>query len=97
MCGIFALWDPEQKCKIDPAQITQDLWHRGPDFQSFKINLDSKLTLFHARLKIIDTSEVANQPFVSDCGRWSLVFNGEIYNYKEIKREIGNAWNWKKD
>lgn len=64
--------------------------HRGPDHASFDLeSLSSSFVyLGHARLSIIDLSDQASQPFHSPCGRYSLVFNGEIYNYKELKEEL---------
>ena len=59
---------------------------RGPDFKrSLDFNYNNKLftTLFHSRLSIIDLHDRSNQPF--KCGTKSIVFNGEIYNYLEIK------------
>jgi asparagine synthase (glutamine-hydrolysing) len=77
MCGIFGCigtLDVEQKQKV-----TKALKHRGPDGQYFK-EIEG-LTLFHARLSIIDVAG-GNQPFVTE--RVAIVFNGEIYNYKEL-------------
>lgn len=61
--------------------------HRGPDNQNFK--RFAKNNLFgHARLSIIDTDARANQPFLSDDGRYFLIFNGEIYNFHDLKNEL---------
>jgi asparagine synthase (glutamine-hydrolysing) len=60
--------------------------HRGPDNQSYK-KVNDSLILGHTRLSIIDINERSNQPFVDDFGN-VLVFNGEIYNYKELKDEL---------
>ena len=60
--------------------------HRGPDHQG--IFADELVALGHRRLSIIDLSETANQPMFSYDGRWVLVFNGEIYNYAEVKSNI---------
>lgn len=64
--------------------------HRGPDgarFSEFELR-KSFLYLGHARLSIIDLSDAGLQPFHSSCGRYSLIYNGEIYNYKELRREL---------
>ena len=61
--------------------------HRGPDYFDF-FSVDNKIVLGHNRLSIIDLSSNANQPFVSDCGTYVLVLNGEIYNYIELKKEL---------
>jgi asparagine synthase (glutamine-hydrolysing) len=62
--------------------------HRGPDNTNVRIH--GKSILGHNRLSIIDTNERSNQPFIDDSERYSLVFNGEIYNYKEIKINLEN-------
>lgn len=65
--------------------------NRGPDFYNFKTILkdDSwQITLAHSRLAIIDLSSSSNQPMISENGRYTLSYNGEIYNYLEIKEEL---------
>lgn len=62
------------------------LHHRGPDFQNIKIR--SNVALGHARLSIIDLSPEANQPFEDETGRYHLIFNGEIYNYRELRKQM---------
>lgn len=95
MCGLIAAWDPAGLTGAPLGQALDDLRHRGPDAQAAIWREEHRLHLAHARLKIIDTSEGANQPFVSPCGRWALVFNGEIYNYRELQSEIGERWVWR--
>ena len=60
--------------------------HRGPDNQNFKFNKNE--FFFHSRLSIIDLSNKSNQPFVSKDGRYSLLYNGEIYNHKELSKKL---------
>ncbi|MCZ4318528.1 asparagine synthase (glutamine-hydrolyzing) [Aequorivita viscosa] len=67
--------------------------HRGPDFTGTYTK--SKLCLGHNRLAIIDLSENANQPFISACGNYILVFNGEIYNYVELRGELKKSYHFK--
>jgi len=62
------------------------LKHRGPDFQDYV--QQPGLLFVHTRLSIIDLNAGANQPFISDDGRYTLTFNGESYNYKELKKEL---------
>jgi asparagine synthase (glutamine-hydrolysing) len=57
--------------------------------------LDGRVFLGHRRLKVIDISDQANQPLTSPCGRYSLVFNGEIYNYRELHSEVLDDWVWR--
>jgi len=60
--------------------------HRGPDAQGY--HRDAGIVLGHARLSIIDLSEAGTQPFLSPDRRYALVFNGEIYNYRELRAEL---------
>ena len=61
--------------------------HRGPDHSEVR-KVTDHLVLGHNRLSIIDLNALANQPFVSEDGRYTLVFNGEIYNYTELKAQL---------
>ncbi|WP_395064912.1 asparagine synthase (glutamine-hydrolyzing) [Flavobacterium sp.] len=86
MCGIAGIlgyndYNKEQMIKMLDVQK-----HRGPDAVS--IYTDKPIILGHNRLSIIDLSDTANQPMISNCGNYSIVFNGEIYNYLEIKQEL---------
>jgi len=95
MCGIVGIWSKNsitiQEKYVE--KILQKQYHRGPDNQS-KISIDN-ITLGHNRLAIIDLDEKANQPFVSNCGRFVLVYNGEIYNYLELKEELKTFYDFK--
>jgi asparagine synthase (glutamine-hydrolysing) len=65
--------------------------HRGPDdqgYQGFELESGGRLYLGHTRLSIIDLSSGGHQPMDSIDGRYSMVFNGEIYNYRELKHEL---------
>ena len=64
--------------------MTDALAHRGPNAEGFYTE-GGKIALGHRRLSIIDLSTGANQPFRDDSGRFTLIFNGEIYNYNDIK------------
>ncbi|MFT5822181.1 MAG: asparagine synthase (glutamine-hydrolyzing) [Crocinitomix sp.] len=89
MCGIIGIWAKNNQGKEQIAQLPlalSSLKHRGPDSQGYK--LYSKCGLGHARLSIIDTDERSNQPFISDDRRYTLVFNGEIYNYLALKKGL---------
>lgn len=69
------------------------LSNRGPDGSG--VFLDNDVVLVHARLSIIDLSDSAAQPMVSSCGRYRIVFNGEIYNYAELRKGIGEDYNFR--
>ena len=64
------------------------LAHRGPDGEGEWQDADSGVWLGHRRLSIIDLSHAGDQPMLSPDGRFALIFNGEIYNYVELKREL---------
>ncbi len=89
MCGIAGLFRL-QGCGEDDAVCVRrmnDLQrHRGPDDQG--VLVDPFCVLGHRRLAIIDLSSAGKQPFTSSCGRYHLVFNGEIYNYLELRKEL---------
>lgn len=88
MCGIAGviffnnrIADKEMICKMTCA-----MGHRGPDADSSFI--EGQVALGHRRLSIIDLSDVANQPFADRSGRYQLIFNGELYNFKEVKEKL---------
>ena len=68
--------------------IGQQLRRRGPDAQGTWISADRVVGFVHTRLAIIDLSSSGNQPITSACGRFTISFNGEIYNYIELREEI---------
>ncbi|MBP7389203.1 MAG: asparagine synthase (glutamine-hydrolyzing) [Chitinophagales bacterium] len=86
MCGIAGYFSGELNhhlADVLPLAIKK-LNKRGPDFQQTKI-CSNKIGLAHARLSIIDTSAIAHQPMSDSTGRFTIVFNGEIFNYRELK------------
>ena len=88
MCGINGILHFNNR-QVDANQLEKMrdvLAHRGPDSKGIFIN--NSLGMGHRRLSIIDTSEGGNQPFLSDDGRYALVFNGEIYNYQSFYPEL---------
>ncbi|MGC3946318.1 MAG: asparagine synthase (glutamine-hydrolyzing) [Chryseolinea sp.] len=89
MCGItgiFAFNLVGKFNKIHVTNATMALQKRGPDFQD--IYLDDSVCLGHRRLSIIDTRSVANQPMWDESKRYCIVFNGEIFNYKQLREEL---------
>ena len=90
MCGITGVItfnETESYLKNNIGKAVNVLSKRGPDFQSSLI-LDENIRFAHARLSIIDISDAAHQPMSSPCERYTLVFNGEIFNYKDIRDEL---------
>lgn len=89
MCGITGIvaFNAEGEKKLSFLEdATNTLLHRGPDGQG--LYRHQRVGLGHRRLSIIDTSENASQPFSDESGRYTVVFNGEIFNYKELKRQL---------
>jgi asparagine synthase (glutamine-hydrolysing) len=92
MCGITGIiGNLASFQRLESMQVKQ--YHRGPDFTG-KWGGAGEAVLGHNRLSILDLSEAGNQPFVSEDGRYHLVFNGEIYNYLEIKHELRHEFNF---
>ena len=88
MCGIFGL-QMAGNGKIDDKTIKKSmslLNHRGPDGQGF-IKTDN-IAFAHTRLSFLDISERSNQPFWDDSRRYCLIYNGEIYNYQQLKEGL---------
>ena len=90
MCGIFGFIGVD---KFDSAKVLESIKHRGPDNQNHFQN--EKIYLGHTRLSIQDLSEYGNQPMFSADGRYVIVFNGEIYNYIELKSELEKFYDFK--
>ncbi|MFK8068878.1 MAG: asparagine synthase (glutamine-hydrolyzing) [Gammaproteobacteria bacterium] len=89
MCGIAGILGNQHlnSSQNTITRMTQALRHRGPDALQDWSDCD-QIYLGHARLSIIDLSTSANQPMHSVCGRYAIVFNGEIYNYKALKLDL---------
>jgi len=66
-------------------KITHRLSHRGPDAEGLMV-VDNNAVFGHRRLSIIDLTENANQPMQDESKRYTITYNGEVYNYKELKR-----------
>ncbi len=95
MCGIAGLIDvtashtPDRLAQL-AAGMAARLRHRGPDKQV--LWLEGAVALAHRRLSIIDLSPAGDQPMASHCGRFVITFNGEIYNFKELRKELSSAY-----
>lgn len=94
MCGILGIYSSENKKELinRVEHAINSLNHRGPDSKGL-CNFDikenkSSLVLGHTRLSIIDLTPNANQPMQINHGRYTIVYNGEIYNYKELREEL---------
>lgn len=92
MCGIAGILGGNPKNVLAIKLMGEAQKHRGPDALQFWN--DEKLVLAHNRLSIIDLSLSANQPMLSSCGNYVIVFNGEIYNYPELKKELEKEYSF---
>jgi asparagine synthase (glutamine-hydrolysing) len=93
MCGICgfvaARADVARDTLLDHvATMAGTLAHRGPDGAGSWADPENGIALGHRRLSVIDLSRTGAQPMHSSCGRYVLVYNGELYNYRELRREL---------
>ena len=92
MCGIAGIWSENlssEKLKDSLARMSEALLHRGPDSSGVYIDTRCQgLALAHRRLAILDLSAAGHQPMISATGRYVIVLNGEIYNFKELGQEL---------
>lgn len=90
MCGINGILTQKSLNDIEKRimKMNESIAHRGPDADSYVVLDGCNGVLGHRRLSIIDLNPRSNQPFISASGRWILVYNGELYNYKELKQDL---------
>ncbi len=91
MCGIAGIVGKYTKSEMHAMLKSQK--HRGPDFTG--TFFDDNIALGHNRLSIIDLSTESNQPFYNDSQRFALIFNGEIYNYIELRESLQKLYDFK--
>ena len=83
MCGIAGFVSKNfDRSQLD--KMTCVLSHRGPDADGYYFDADAGVGLGHRRLSILDLSAAANQPFYSADGRYVMIYNGEVYNFREV-------------
>ena len=106
MCGIAgtlifdkAKGDLADRAEKTVRQMSDRLIHRGPDAEGYWCDLSSGIHLAHRRLSIVDLSDSASQPMINDDGSVVLVYNGEVYNAAELRRELEatGKHRWKTD
>ncbi|MEZ4330517.1 MAG: asparagine synthase (glutamine-hydrolyzing) [Myxococcota bacterium] len=89
MCGIAGRLSSNRDRSVDLDEVrrmVRMLDHRGPDDRG--VHVDGPVGLGHARLSVIDLSSGGHQPMLSPDGRFALVYNGEVYNYRALRREL---------
>lgn len=101
MCGLVGAFNPVRDCTPDNivASMRDRMTHRGPDGAGSWRSADGHCAFGHRRLSIIDLSTAANQPMVNDAGNVAVIFNGEIYNHADVRRELEalNKYVWHTD
>ncbi len=100
MCGIAGLLGAPARLDLEASacRMAAELVHRGPDDAGVWKDPAHGLALAHRRLAIIDVSPHGHQPMVSVSGRYVVVYNGEIYNFEELRAELqgsGHAQDWR--
>src|ERR1700677_807166 len=98
MCGIAGIFqasylEPELQTQV--RRMTAALVHRGPDSDGILVRGDQRLAFGHRRLAIQDLSEAGAQPMSSPSGRYTMVYNGEIYNAEEIRSKLSGNIQWR--
>jgi asparagine synthase (glutamine-hydrolysing) len=95
MCGIAGFWEltpaPRDVLDAKARSMAACLRHRGPDDEGAWSDPTRGLGLGHRRLSIVDLTPEGHQPMLSASGRYRIVFNGEIYNFEELRLQLENA------
>lgn len=92
MCGFNGILHLQSEQKVEErllVKMRDSLEHRGPDDKG--IFIEKNIGLGHRRLSILDTSTAGHQPFLSDNGRYIMVYNGEIYNFRDFYPELKSS------
>ncbi|MDF2713173.1 MAG: asparagine synthase [Paenibacillus sp.] len=93
MCGITGFFDkmrssPKERMEATIIAMTDRIVHRGPDSNGFWVDPEHGVALGHRRLSIVDLSQEGHQPMMSHGGRYMIVFNGEVYNHKQLRERL---------
>ena len=93
MCGIAGLWDTAAASSADELRrltlaMSDSLVHRGPDDGGLWVDEAAGIGLGQRRLSIVDLSPAGHQPMISACGRYVIVYNGEVYSHEEMRPEL---------
>lgn len=97
MCGIVGYWGCTQAESAVVKKMASKIESRGPDDSGAWIDSNSGIAFAHRRLSVLELSIAGHQPFHSPCGRYVLIYNGEIYNHLELRRKLeveGGGFNW---
>ena len=98
MCGIAGYWGALIADETTAVRMADQIAHRGPDGSGVWRHKTAGLALAHRRLSIIDPSPAGHQPMLSPCGRYTLTYNGEIYNHLDLRADLkreGGGFDWR--
>ena len=98
MCGITGVFFLKGNKNLNLSSIeemTSSLTHRGPDSYGYWSSKENDVYFGHRRLSILDLSKHGDQPMTSSCGRYTITYNGEIYNFIELQKELKKKFNIK--
>ncbi len=99
MCGLVGYWSDNSGSieQVIIEKMASRIKHRGPDDMGTWLSKNDKLALAHRRLSILDLSPAGHQPMHSPCGRYILIYNGEIYNHLNLRADLekeGGHFKW---
>ncbi|HUJ52603.1 MAG TPA: asparagine synthase (glutamine-hydrolyzing) [Steroidobacteraceae bacterium] len=99
MCGIAGVYAPQNRLNADLViPMLASMAHRGPDDRGVQVLSEGELVLGHLRLSILDLSAQGHQPMSTPDGSISIVYNGEVYNFREIRSQLqGSGWSFHSD
>ena len=98
MCGIAGYWGDLAADETTAMRMADRIAHRGPDGSGVWRHKMAGLVLAHRRLSIIDPSPAGHQPMLSPCGRYVLIYNGEVYNHLDLRADLereGGGFDWR--
>lgn len=90
MCGFVGFWGSDKTDTATVEHMAKQLFSRGPDDSGLWTDPSAGLALAHRRLAILDLSSAGHQPMHSTCGRYVLIYNGEIYNHQQLRADLAS-------
>ena len=94
MCGVAGIISEDKNKISEISYLLKFLKNRGPDSSNI-LKVSDNLTLGHTRLSIIDIDDRSNQPMITRTKKNVIIFNGEIYNFKDLKKNYFNGFSFR--